>query len=160
MSLKQTVVLMFALVLPFAARPAAADPGQTKQILKDSIKIEEARAKELDGLARNDEKLVKEIGKLVKVREKFAADAEARAKSFRDAAGGVWPHNTEADQARAALESFAKTYEEFAKHDREQAEKRKEAEAILVKQAEGAEAAAKRHREHVADLKQKLALLK
>jgi hypothetical protein len=142
------------------AAVAHADPEASRQIIKESIRIEEARVTELEGMAHNDDKLAHEIMKFVAIREKYAADAAAMAQRFRDAAGGIWPHNSEADQARHALEKFASTMELFAKNDREQAAKRHQAADILTEQARGAETGVRNHREHIAELKLKLALLR
>jgi hypothetical protein len=151
--------LLSAIAVGTLVGVANASPEQSRQIIKESITIEEARVTELEGMARNDDKLAHEIGKYVAIREKYASDAEASAKKFRDAAGGIWPHNSEADQARAALEKFASTMELFAKHDREQAARRKQAADILTEQARDAETGVKNHREHIAELKLKLGLL-
>jgi hypothetical protein len=158
MSIIRNVLCALVLVHPLA-RVAAADPALARDTIKESIKIEEDRAKELDGMAKHDETLAKDIDNLVKVRERFAADAEARAKKIRESLSGPWPANSEADKARKALEKFAAAYDEFAKHDHEQAAKRKQAADILAEQArEGAEAA-KKHREHAGELRDRLKIM-
>jgi hypothetical protein len=139
---------------------ASADPAEARAIIRAQIDIEETRAREMDGLAKNDDKLAKEIDKYVKVREQYAADAEARARRLHEIINGSWPRIGGADEARSALQRFARTWEEFAKHDREQARKRKQAEDILADQARDAIDAARQHREHVTELRLKLELYK
>jgi hypothetical protein len=151
--------IMFAVVPAIVMRAAAADPMVARETLREAIKIEDDRARELEGMAKHDEKLAHELDEYVKVRERYASEAAARASKLREALGGIWPNNSQADQARQALERFAKTYELFATNDREQATKRKQAEDILAAQAREGEEAVRKHRDNAAELREKLRLM-
>lgn len=131
--------------------PAFADPARIRKVLSESIKIEEDRAREMDGMAKNDAKLAADILRLVVVRERFAAAMEAKARDMRDAAAVTQGPD------QATLNNFAKEFETFAQHDRGQAEQRKQAGHILEEQARGGEEAARKHSDNVARLRERLA---
>jgi hypothetical protein len=139
---------------------ARADPATSRRILEESLHTEQTREEELRGLAKHDRDLAKEIDRFVEVRRRYAEEAEARVKRMKDELNGIWPHNSMADQYRAALAQFVKTEEEFARNDRKQTEERKRAEDILLTQAKGAEEGAANHRRYEGELKSRLAALK
>lgn len=152
--------LCAALVALTAAAPAFADSAMSRKILEEQLHSEQARLAELEGMARHDQEMAREIDRLVAVRNRFADEAEAKARRMRAELAGNWPHNSVADQWRAALTRFAQTSEEFARHDRQQATQRKQAETILADQAREAGQGIANHRRYIAEIEAKLGALK
>jgi hypothetical protein len=133
---------------------AFADAPNPKKVLQEALKLQETRAKELAGVAKNDDKLAKEVEKYVDAREKAAAAMEAKAKEMHDAAAVA----TGDDQKD--LTDFANEMDTYAKHDHDMVAKRKEAMTILQDQAKGAEEGVKNHEASIAKIKAKLAKMK
>ena len=143
-----TLFAIVVAVLAFAP-PARAD-HRIRRILEESVRIEEARAGELDHVAASDARQARELEEAAQHRESAAVAAEQRAASMREMAAESGDHH------RHVLEKFAGELLNFARADREEAAERRKAAEILVRSARRSEEGARFHREHVARMREHL----
>jgi hypothetical protein len=133
---------------------AAYDKAKAKKTIQELIKFEGERMKELEGVAKNDQKMADDIEKGVKAREKGAATWDAKQKEFTEMAG------LSDGSDKTEFENFAKEMDVFKQHDKDLADGRQKAATILHDQAKGAHDGAEAHKAHMEKLKAKLATIK
>jgi hypothetical protein len=135
--------------------PSWADNAQLKGKVEEEIKLQDARAQELDVVGRADETWSRDLAVQVKNLDAHAVRMEATAKHFRDSAATMKDANLQKE-----LNGFAAQMDAYSNYDRQLAKGRQKVADELIAEARRALAGAKNHRDNSAKLKAFLARLK
>ena len=123
---------------------ARAEHARMRSIVEESVRLQEARAADLERVAAADLKESRELREAARARVQAAESLEAQADEMHAAA-----RQASDPGDRRMLEEFSREMRQFATADREFAEQRHSAATILERQAREAEAGARHCREHI-----------